>query len=179
MVSTPTAPQGRRPRRPPHRHRACSRGVIFQICSIRVRGWLGTFISHRHSVSWSGKAHGEGKKTWRIHDITTTSRGALLFLFPKSNSCMANGHPPGPFPRPLPSLPSRIVASVVVVMKRGKAGVEKGETKTRGENKREARRGHPVLLWRKELGETKPTVQHTHFHTTTAAGATIEYWLSR
>ncbi|KAK0743580.1 hypothetical protein B0T18DRAFT_186601 [Schizothecium vesticola] len=86
---------------------------------------------------WQGSL-GRGKRHGAFMISRRLPRGTLI-LISKIKFVHGKWHPPGPFPRPrLPSLPGRIAASVVMVVKRGKAGVETGETET-GETKTETK----------------------------------------
>lgn len=101
-------------------------------CSIGERG-LVTFIFHTHRqfrfMVWQGSLLGKGKGHGAFMISRRLPRGTLVLIF-QIKFVHGKWHPLGPFPRPppCPGLPGRIV--VVMVMKRGKAGVETGETKT-------------------------------------------------
>lgn len=145
-------------------------------CSIGERGLVTFILFHTLNIPFHGLARltttGEGEKTWRIHDITTIAEGHSCSYFQNQI-------------RAWPMASTRSISSSSSLPKSARPHRrhchEKGKStcrNRRGENRRDEnkrdefkRRGHPVLLWAKELQETKPTAQHTHFHTTPTTGA--------
>lgn len=145
-------------------------------CSIGKRGLVTFILFHTLNIPFHGLARltttGEGEKTWRIHDITTIAEGHSCSYFQNQI-------------RAWPMASTRSISSSSSLPKsarphrrhchekRKSTCRNRRDENRRDENKRDEikRRGHPVLLWAKELQETKPTAQYTHFHTTPTTGA--------
>lgn len=151
-------------------------------CSIGETGLVPFIFHNTQNIPFHGLARltGEGKKTWRIHDITTIAEGHSCSYFQNQIRAwqMASTRPISSSS----SLPNSARAHRRVGHEKGKRRCRDRRDENRDENRRDEnkrdenkRRGHPVLLW----WETKPTAQHTHLHTTPTTGATIEYCLPR